>query len=166
MWPTIGGKDVGLFSGVPWPRYESFDNENCGPNDGDETLVLEPNEGSFGAVDAVALRAEDGVENSFLIAGSDSVRKPVEKDFINETSFLPTPKLPLAALNDALGPSSCDMVSRAPAAAWAALKALPVTGVFELELDLALEMELVLDKSNGEVILCKPGANCAGVDDG
>jgi hypothetical protein len=36
----------------------------------------------------------------------------------------------------------------------------------ELEEDLAFERDEVVDNNNGEVILCKPGAKCVGVEEG
>lgn len=36
----------------------------------------------------------------------------------------------------------------------------------ELEDDLAFERDDVVDNNNGEVILCRPGAKCVGVEEG
>lgn len=67
--------------------------------------------------------------------------------------------------NEALGPSSLDIFSSAPAA-WTALKVPLVEGAGGFEFPRALLMEEVVESKSGDVILCKPGANWVGVDDG
>lgn len=87
-----------------------------------------------------------------------------------------------APLNKAEGPNSFDMFSKAPAACASVSVAgdgskdaepLPKEGKVldaiefrESCVDRALRIDSVVESNNGEVILRKPGANCAGVDEG
>lgn len=122
------------------------------------TLVVEPNAGNLGGnACPLTFNADDGVEKfigSFLIASDDEFASL----FINE---VPCVLLEEEYLNVALGPSSFDMFSNAPAACATRftllLSLLEGVIVFkfdeELDEDLALESEDVVDNNNGEVIL-------------
>lgn len=124
---------------------------NWGPNEGEEMVLLEakpePKAGNFGGKGwgELAFRAEEGVENTM-----DSFFTGFW--WINDTPSGLAGRW--EALNVALGPNSFDMVSNAPAACTAA------------DDDRALDKDDVVDNRSGDVILCKPGANWVGVDDG
>lgn len=112
---------------------------NWGPNEGDEIRVEEalPKAGNFGGCGPLGwlfcTNSEEGVlyieASCFTLLSFELFIKLTPATFFTE------------ALKVALGPSSCDMFSKAPAAFAAAVASL------------AFEIDDVVDNNNGEVIL-------------
>lgn len=108
---------------------------------------------------------------SCLIASADAVNSRLNNDIP-----LPLGLLEALDLKVALGPNSLDIFSNAPAACatlmLTLLFSLFISDAFEVKFkvefddDLAFERDEVVDNNKGEVIPCKPGAKCVGVDEG
>lgn len=124
--------------------------------DGEESLEL-PKAGNLGGcccgVELAVFKAEEKIAEE---VEGDSLFMLLLCLFINETPAMVVPSFPEVDaefdLNVALGPNSFDMFSKAPAAACTAIILLS-------EFVLVLETDEEVDNNNGDVILCKPGAN-------
>ena len=136
---------------------------------------MEPNVGNLGAELLVVVPLDkdeeddvDGATLENIDDEADDDDNDVEEPLIEETSFLvlfinDIPLILLPFLKVALGPNSFDIFSNAPAAAWIGVSLLVLLLFGSVLTD---EEDEVVDNNKGEVILCKPGANWVGVEEG